>query len=102
MKTGKETWKQYVKEAKSRLTYLPRGDENDEEAYCLLSRRLTESEVQKMTKIIEEIAASETFVVNPLGMLMDDGVYELGEGKRNRYIFDLSAIYLRLKEKIQA
>ena len=91
------TRKVYVNEIKSRL-YDTEAEK--EEGYYLNERRLSETEINRMKQIVKEIAASENFVENPLGMLADlDVLLNVEENKKEKFILNLSDIYLKLRAK---
>ena len=91
------TRKVYVNEIKNRL--YDTGTEKEEE-YFLNDRKLSEQEVTRMEQIVKSIAASENFVENPLGMLTDlDVLLNEEENKKEKFILNLSDIYLRLRAK---
>lgn len=98
----KNEWKNYVKEAKARLNENYYNMLNDEDAvYCLNGKRLTHQQIINFNHTVSEVAASEAYAGKALGKLAEEQVYEnLNNTQRVKYIFELSGIYLSLKEKI--
>lgn len=55
---------------------------------------------ERMYKIVMEIVDSDEVVINPLGRLMNKEYFEsLDYASRQRYIFKLSEIYIKLKKR---
>ncbi len=63
----------------------------------------SKGEIYSMVReIIERERAGET-VLNPIGLLMDETLFEsLDDKGRQKYIFDLSRDYLEIKREIEA
>ena len=94
-----EEWKKYVKEAKIRLNQS-RFQPVDDEVFYMNSKKLTKQDISRMNSIIAEVVASDDFVPNPLGMLIEQDVYnDLSNEGKTKYMLDLSSIYLSLRAK---
>ena len=94
-----EEWKKYVKEAKIRLNQS-RFQPVDDEVFYMSSKKLTKQDISRMNSIIAEVVASDDFVPNPLGMLIEQDVYnDLSNEGKTKYMLDLSSIYLSLRAK---
>lgn len=93
-----ENYKNYVKEAKSRLS--GNRETLGSEVYYLNSHKLTQEEINRINIIACEVAESEEYIGNPLGKLIkEDEFYSLSEEAKLKYILDLSEIYLKIKKK---
>ena len=94
----REEWKKYIKMAKSRIN----GDRNDNEIIFVNDEALSSDELLKWNQIISEIVASDVFVCNPIGQMIDHNKYEkMTEANKNKYIMDLSEIYLKIRKNIK-
>ncbi len=99
MEKEKNYRKIFAKEAKKRLATVTVNDVGDER-YFLNNRRLTQEEIAAMENVIDEISASDEFIPNPIGRFIDKKEYELlDEPSRQKYVLDLSKIYIEIKEK---
>ena len=73
---------------------------NDEESYFLCGKKLTGEEVAEMREIAEEIAAADEFV-NPLEKLAkEEEMGSMDETMKFRYLLDLSAIFVKMKNSV--
>lgn len=96
-----QEWKQYVREAKLRLNDMTSVErKKEEEIFYLNTKRLTPQEVKRFEATVKEIVASDTFIEDPLGRMMNKEVFDLlSDGERMKYLLDLSTIYLKLRTK---
>lgn len=96
-----EEWKKYIKEAKIRLNQS-RFQPVDDEVFYLNSKKLTRQDIARLNSMIAEVLASDDFVYNPLGKMIDEEIYnELNDENKTKYILDLSSIYLTLRAKFK-
>ncbi len=94
-----DEWKKYVKEAKIRLNQS-RFNPVDDEVFYMNSQKLTKQDISRMNSIISEVVASDDFVSDPLGRLIENDVYNrLDNEAKTKYMLDLSSIYLALRAK---
>lgn len=94
----------YAMEAKYRLIkneYKRKAGEKLNN-YYINDRLLTEKEIKILTKRVREILCSEVFVDNPLTKLIIDEkeFAQLDENGKDKYMLQLSKIYIELKDKI--
>ena len=93
--------KKYIREAKTRLQdnyYNIFG----EDTYYLNNKKLNGYQISELKRKIAQVVACDEFVPNPLGRLIEEDVFEkLDQAGKTKYIFDLSEIYLKMREKVQ-
>lgn len=91
-------------EAKYRLLKNDYKSQDKEKSnlYYVNDRQLSEKEMNILTDRVKEILASEVFVANPLAKLIldQDKFSLLDENAKNKYMFQLSKIYIEIKNKI--
>lgn len=77
-------------------------DKEKPNMYYVNDRQLSEKELEIITQRVKEILASEVFVANPLTKLIidKDKFSLLDENAKNKYMFELSKIYIEIKNKI--
>lgn len=98
-------WKNYVKQAKLHLRETEAKDVDkgeQEEIFYVNSHRLTKIELKKIDESVKEIVASDSFVSDPLGRMIDNSMYDtLSDSEKMKYLLDLSKIYLFLRTKLE-
>lgn len=99
MKKKQDEWKNYIKMAKKRVN----GNTNKGcEAIYLNAEPMPESEIKKWNQIIAEIVASDEFVYDPIGKMIDREKYDrMTNESKGKYVLDLSKIYLRLRDRLK-
>ena len=99
MSSEKIDIKNYVKAVKHRLNnnhyrYL------DDDVYYLCGEKLSPHRIMEINVAIGEIVASDDFVPDPRGRIVEKDRYaNFTENQKMRYIFELSKIYLSIREK---
>lgn len=89
-----------IKAAKSRLKRMSLVQSGDDSLF-LNCKKLPLSEVAKYRQIISEMLASEDFV-NPLEKLVTrEDLRSLDEESKMRFLLDMSAIYVSLKNSMK-
>lgn len=95
----------YAMEAKYRLikNEYRRKAQEKLDSYNINDRQLTEKEIQILSDRVREILCSEVFIDNPLTkLIVDEKEFSLlDENAKNKYMLQLSKIYIELKNKIQ-
>lgn len=95
------TLKDYAKEAKKRLKNYEYSKEKPTEIhqYVNVVSEHDATEELRLRAIVEEIAASEEPVLDPMKRLVDNEYFStLKEVEKERYIIELAAKYKRLLE----
>ncbi len=94
----------YAMEAKYRLLKNNYREEMKDKGnkYYVNERPLTDKEIAILFERVKEIMASEEFVVNPLSkLILDEKEFALmDEVGKNKYMLELSKIYIEIKNKI--
>ena len=94
---AKSTLKLMAKNAKNRLRF---GYEK-EAPVIVDSIPSVEKEKKRIYEKVIEIVNSEEPITNPIGLLIDEVVYaKLSPSERERYVLELSRIYIELTEKL--
>lgn len=92
-------WKNYIKQVKNRLINNHYSVSNNE-TYYINGKKLSTQKTIEYNAIVAEIVASNDFIYNPIGRMIDyDDYVSLTEEGKMKYIFDLSKIYLSIKSK---
>ncbi len=103
----KKSRQQIFKEVKERISnndyaeiHKLRSVKNVDRIIILGDKRLTESEIFDYYERVIEIQSTETLKFKAIGKLVDENLYNsLSESDRQRYILNLSAFYLSLKNE---
>ena len=93
---ARSTLKQLAKSAKSRMRngYFP------DEGFGKGNIPSLEREERRVYEKVKNILDSEEPITNPLGLLIDDKVFErLSAPEKERYVLEISKIYIRMAEK---
>lgn len=95
---AKSALKTLAKNAKNRLRY----GYSAENKPVLDSIPSVEKERRRIYERVVEILESEYPITNPIGLLIDEEVYEsLSPAERERYVLEISRLYLELTEKLR-
>lgn len=78
-------------------------DERIGEVYFLNNKRMSREQIKVLSGKINEILESDDFITDPLNkLILDyDEFIKLDEIGKQRYILDLSNIYIDIKKKMQ-
>lgn len=94
-------WRKYIKMAKDRMREMSLVNKSIESDIYLDTEIVSAEDLKKFNRIVKEVVASSDFIYNPIGMMINQKKYdEMTEEKRNKYVMDLSEIYLTLRKKI--
>lgn len=96
---------EYFKELKKRMInnnyeeYAVKMQTAREKQYFINNKQLTREQLGMLTEKIDEIAASEEFIYDPLTRMIVDGddFESLDTDGKIRYMLELSSLYLTLK-----
>ncbi|MDD4315574.1 MAG: hypothetical protein PHC84_00265 [Clostridia bacterium] len=77
------------------------NDERVGEVYFLNNKRMTSEQIRVLSVKVSEIIKSDDFILDPLTKLIidKDEFMSLDEIAKQRYILDLSSIYIDIKKK---
>lgn len=96
---------EFFKELKKRMVannyeeYVEKVQAAKEKHYFINNKRLSREQLAELQRKIDEIAASEEFVFDPLNRIIVDenDYYSLDESGRMRYMLELSNLYLSVR-----